>query len=891
MSPVCDSGRAARATLRLQLHADYTLHHARADLPYFRRLGVTHLYLSPVSQSRTGSTHGYDVVDHSVVDTARGGEPALRALAAEARQAGMGLLLDIVPNHMATDPANAWWWDLLTHGPASDRAAWFDIDWEAPQTSGKVLAPFLGRPYAAALRAGDIRLDFDDRRGLHIAAQGQPWPLAPASLPSSDVARAGTDAVFRSVLLAQHDPRSPEGRRRLHHLLGRQHYRLAGWREAAVAINWRRFFEVSELIGVCVEREEVFDAVHALPLRLYAEGLIDGLRIDHVDGLARPLEYCRRLHAAMQSAAGQRPAGAVVERPWLVVEKILAPDETLDARWGVSGTTGYDFAADVGALLHDAAGESALFRGWAELSGDGRASHAWLAQARQEMLDRHFVAERARLLRLLDGLIPGCHAALGRALDALLCHYPVYRSYVEEDARAATDRFWFAKASQHAARQLAGDRPALALLPELDRHLGGQPPRSAMAQAAVQRFQQLTPPLAAKSLEDTVFYRYGNLLSRNEVGSEPSMFALTVTAFHARNSRRASEAQDALLATATHDHKRGEDARARLAILSEIPGEWLNACRDWMQAYADSGNPRGAAAAFQYMLIQNMVGAWPPGLAIHDMQAVRAYLDRLVAWAVKALREGKLLSSWVEPDTDQEARWQAWLYTLAPGEPRHGLLSDIERFVARLEPGAIANGLIQTALRLTCPGVPDLYQGVEWRDFSLVDPDNRRPVDFQARARKLAECPQNPPGGEPAAAAPLAQGRWPAAAWSDGRVKQALVMALLALRRQCPEAFTEGYQPLPLRGPDGDRLAAFSRGGEIVVCAAVKCAAQLRADAAGRPALPPGWGRDSILRLPGRHPAWLDVSSGRMLQAAGGELNAAAVLGGFPLAVLRRVQG
>jgi len=880
------------ATLRLQLHAGYTFDDARTDLPYFRRLGVSHLYLSPVTQARAGSTHGYDVVDHQSVDHERGGEAALRRLAVEARRAGLGLLLDIVPNHMAADPANAWWWDVLKQGAASPWAGWFDIDWEAPRLCGKVLAPFLGQAYAAALRAGEIRLDFNKELGLHVVAQGRPWPLAAESLSGLqgdwNPGSSQHPAALKH-LLTEHDPLRPQGRRRLHQLLLRQHYQLACWQEAARHINWRRFFEVNELIGVCVERADVFQAVHALPLRLYAEGLIDGLRIDHVDGLAQPLAYCERLRAAMRAAGAQRPVAPAADPPWLVVEKILAPGETLDARWAVSGTTGYDFAADVGALLHDATGERPLFKAWAGLSHDRRPPSAWLTQARQEMLNRHFIVERGRLLDALTALIPAPRAVLGKALDALLRHYPTYRSYVEGAGRALPDQRWFGRALQQAAIDLAGDTAALKLLPALDQQLGGRPPQSSQARRAVQCFQQLTPPLAAKSLEDTVFYRYGCLLSRNEVGSDPSEFSLPVQAFHKRNRVRAAGAPYSLLATATHDHKRGEDTRARLAVLSEIPHEWLQICRPWLDD-PSPGADRSARAAFHYMLLQTVVGAWPPGLSAADAAGVQAFLDRLGAWLLKAMREGKQLSSWTQPDVEEEALWLSYLASLAPGQPRHAVLSAVEALVLRLEPGAIANGLIQTALRISCPGIPDLYQGTEWRDFSLVDPDNRRPVDFQARARSLEQAwgGQN---GDPQGCRPLAVGRWPAQAWVDGRVKQALIAALLSLRSACPEAFSGDYAVLRPEGGGTGQLLAFSRGEEVVVLAGVKCAARLRFDAKGVPALPAGsWG-DSTLELPGHHPGWRDVLRGTVVPASQGRLRVADLLAGLPLAVLQRDQG
>ena len=878
------------ATLRLQLHEAYTMDDARADLPYFHRLGVSHLYLSPISRSRRGSVHGYDVVDHGRVDAARGGLAALRRLAAEARLAGMGLLLDIVPNHMATDRENAWWWDVLRQGKESARSDWFDIDWEAPWVHGRVLAPFLEKPYADAMRCGDIRLQHDAGSGWCVAAHGATYPLAPESL---------TELPIEDATLIAHDPGRPDGRRRLHELLERQHYRLAWWRSAAKLINWRRFFEESGLIGVRVEREEVFRAVHALPLQLYAEGIVDGLRIDHVDGLAQPLAYCGRLRAAMEALRSQRPGGTGPQPPWIVVEKILAPEEVLDKRWAASGTTGYDFAADVGALLHDGAGESRLFSGWCRIAADDRPPHEWVTQARRELLSRHFAAERNRLLDVLmrrarsDG---GAHVwnrqAIGQELDALLWHFPTYRSYVEEGSRAVTDQFWFDRAlegvwtdTQHVSQH--------ALLSRLERWLGGSAPDSEDAREAVRRFEQLTPPLAAKSLEDTVFYRYGCLLSRNEVGSDPAVFALAVEAFHERNVYRAAMAPRGLLATATHDHKRGEDVRARLAVLSEIPDEWLHASVDWLRADAGDLFEGGADLAFRYMMLQTLVGAWPPGLNAQDSEGVRQYLDRIGEWAVKALREGKQGSSWWEPDLEREAACLAFLDRLAPGGSRYAVLRQIEEFVCRLEPAAIGNSLIQAALRMTCPGIPDLYQGTEFRDFSLVDPDNRRPVDFALRAAALREADLDEPGAGFSTAL-FEPGGWPAAAWSDGRIKQALTAVLLRLRRSRSEAFAGSYRPLELKPLDGGRarrLLAFSRGDEVVVIAAVKCVSALRAAADGMPCLPADHWEGAMLSWPMPAGTWRDVLRGRKSQAMAGAQRVADLLDGFPLAVLCRDQG
>lgn len=882
-----------RATLRLQIHAGYTLDDAADDLPYFEQLGVSHLYLSPISRARPGSTHGYDVVDHGTVDPERGGEAGLRRLAAGAKRKGMGLLLDIVPNHMATAPENAWWWDVLKHGRDSTRATWFDIQWDASAVPGRVLAPFLGKPFDQALLEGEIALKYDDERGFHISAGGVPYPLAD---------RRGLDPRNVAAVLAMHDPACAQGCVRLRKLLETQHYRLAHWRSAAQIINWRRFFEESGLIGVRVECEEVFDAVHELPLRLYAEGLIDGLRIDHVDGLARPLEYCARLRAAMVRAAAARPDADTIGEPWIVVEKILAPGEQLDERWAVSGTTGYDFAADVAALMHDAAGEDVLFQGWTQIAADDRPAHAWLVEARRTLLERNFGAERNALLNTLMRLAaqsgqPGwSRGAMARALDALLWHYPTYRSYVEAGPRQGADQRWFDMARQAAARGAGpdGSTPGVTevqaeLLEQLDTWLGGSPAASCDGRQAIRRFQQLTPPLAAKSLEDTVFYRYGCLLSRNEVGSHPERFASSVQAFHESNVARARRMPRGLLATATHDHKRGEDVRARLAVLSERPEEWLDECRAWLTTLSGGLPEAGPKLAFHYMLMQTIVGAWPPDLSADDGAAVQGYLERVAAWAVKAMREGKQLSSWTDPNATAEQAMQTLLLSLAPGGPGHAVLQDIERYVRRIEPAAIANGLIQTALRLTCPGVPDIYQGTEYRDFSLVDPDNRRPVDYATRFRSLNEGLET---GQPGAVRHvLAEGAWPAAAWPDGRTKQALIARLLELRRECAAAFEGDYRPLPVTGDAATRVLAFSRAEQVVVVAGVKCAAALHAGADGTPVADGSLWGDAEVSLPAAEGGWHDVLRGCDIGHPGGQVKVAGLLAGFPLAVLRRNQG
>lgn len=499
-----------RATVRLQLHAGFTLDAAGAQLDYYDALGISHLYLSPVARARCGSTHGYDVIDHAQVNPELGGLAALRRLAGAARARGMGLILDIVPNHMAAHPDNRWWREVLRDGPASAYADWFDIDWRPPGRTlrGRVLLPVLTCGARAALASGEIglRAGSDGTPALH--ANGLDLPLAPASLPMAALLlhHGGTPAQWHALLRAQA-------------------YRLAWWRSAAQAINWRRFFEIGDLVGVRVERPEVFDAVHALPLALYRAGLIDGLRIDHVDGLAEPGAYCRRLRAELAQAGQARAARGLSAEPYVVVEKILGDKETLRTDWPVQGTTGYDFMNEASAWLHDARGAAPLAAFWRDNAGTWPHWREQLRRIRLRLLRRHFGAERRALARSLADLpeLRASAAAIDPVLTQWLACFPVYRTYAEGGAGQAADQAWRQTAQTRANAHLDPAQQALlaALCLALDGRMADAPHR-----LALRRLQQLTPPLAAKALEDTWFYRDGTLLSRNEVGPAPAQFAL-----------------------------------------------------------------------------------------------------------------------------------------------------------------------------------------------------------------------------------------------------------------------------------------------------------------------------------------------------------------------------
>lgn len=788
-----------RATMRLQFHRGFPFEAAIRLVPYMAGLGVSHLYASPILTARAGSMHGYDVVDPTRINPELGGEEGYRRLVAALRRAGLGIILDIVPNHMAVGGSdNPWWLDLLQNGPRSPYAGFFDIDWmtPAPHLRGKILAPFLGRPYGEVLAAGELVLDRSAWRGRPAIRYFQHlFPIAPADW--AEIA-TGDAAAF--------DAETEVGRAALHRLIERQHYRLAWWRTADEEINWRRFFDVNELAGLRVERDEVFEATHALLFRLYREGWVDGFRADHVDGLTDPAAYCRRLRARLEQLAPGRHA-------YLVVEKILGAGEELPRGWSVDGTTGYDFMNDVSALLHAPAGEAPLNALWAETAGRSVSFEAEETEARREIVTRSFSAQ-------LDAAVMALHdqaqqdsvsrdwtrAAIRRVLVELIAQFRAYRTYATDGRLQPMDAAPFGRALAAAAAACRrADRPLLA---QLGRWLDGGP----AWQPALIRVQQLSAPVAAKAVEDTAFYRYGRLLSRTDVGFDPARFAMPVAAFHAALARRRDSFPQAMLATATHDHKRGEDIRARLAVLSECPDRWAGAVRRWRRLNAGL---RGAAPSpgDEAILYQMIVGAWPPALSLHDEAGMSGFADRLADWQRKSSREAKLATDWTAPDDAYEAGAERFLRAvLAPGAPA---LADMAVFAEEIAPAGAVNALSQLILKLAAPGLPDLYQGTEFWDFSLVDPDNRRPVDFAARIHALAAAESLPL---------LARG------WRDGRIKQGVIARALDLRRRHPRVFSEGaYAPLRVTGPRAGHVVAFARRFEegVVVVLAMRHALAL----------------------------------------------------------------
>ena len=746
------------ATYRLQLTRDFGFDDAVAVLPYLRALGISHIYCSPYLQAAAGSNHGYDVIDHDLVNGELGGEDALARFHAALRGNNLGQVIDIVPNHVSiADPGNRLWWDVLANGRASDSARVFDIDWDA--LDGRVLLAVLGDPYGEALDRGEITIDVD--RG-EVRYFDHRFPLAPGSL---------------------------EGAGSVHEVLERQHYRLAHWRAAQHTLNYRRFFDVNTLIGVRVEDGEVFDVVHRRLLQWVANGAVQGVRVDHPDGVRDPAGYLRRLRGAIPDA-------------WIVIEKILEPGEALPGEWPVDGTTGYDAMQRITSLFVDPRSEVALTRAYATFIGhsDDYPSYAHTVdESKQLVLRRVLAADVARLvdtsLRVIatdTHLRDSGHDDMRDAFEAVLRSMPVYRTYVTPGALSAEDSKVIASTIDH-ARCLAPhvDGRVLDWLAQVMRMDTTDPAEIDIAA----RLQQLTGPTMAKGVEDTTFYRFSRLVALNEVGSDPSHFGSTVGAFHAATTLAAQHHPMSMVSTTTHDTKRSEDVRARIALLSEMPQAWTELVLRWKARHANRWPDGLRDLDLEYLVYQTLVGAHPL-----PVERLHTYLD-------KAMREAKRATSWLDPDDRFERAAHAFVDTLDIDATFQAELAELS---ARLSPAAGIAALSQLALKLTLPGVPDIYQGCElWTD-SLVDPDNRRAVDYELRRELLQRVRDQ---AEPPALDEV------------GSAKMWLTARLLQVRRDHADSFLgpdATYEPLAVNGQDADAAVAFGRGRDIVVVATIR---------------------------------------------------------------------
>jgi (1->4)-alpha-D-glucan 1-alpha-D-glucosylmutase len=821
-----------RATYRLQFNKSFTFDQAAERAPYFAALGVSHIYASPILTARAGSMHGYDVVDHSRINPELGGGDGFVRMAAALKAQNIGIILDIVPNHMAVGGGdNVWWLDVLENGRASPYASFFDIDFDTPDTTlrGKILAPFLGAPYGEALRSGDLKLERADGK-FRIAYHRHIFPIRP-----EDQAEISNDV------------RKFDDRETLHALLQRQNFVLAWWRSAGDRINWRRFFDVTELAGLRVERPEVLEATHQLTFDLYARGMIDGVRVDHIDGLADPAGYCRALRARLDALDAERPVDAAPGPAWLIVEKILGARETLPSGWGADGTSGYDFMNQVSALQHDPAGERPLSGLWRQVSRRPGGFESEEQAAREEILTGAFEGQLTRCAAAFHQIAlreietrDVTQAALRRAIIGIVRHLRLYRGYATGQVGSPPVSDGLRRAAALATREAPGEAWPIAFI--LDALTGED------AADAVRLFNQLTAPVAAKAVEDTAFYRYGRLLSRNDVGFDPGRLTISAADFHEAMTARAAAQPAAMLATATHDHKRGEDVRARLAVLSEMPQLWAAKIAEWSALNA-AWRPAERIDGDECQLYQMLTGAWPLE-ADDDLDGFRA---RIAGWRLKALREAKLRTSWAAPDAGFEARDREFLDALLDPRRSATFLSSLRGWVRHIAAAGAMNALTQMTLRNTVPGIPDLYQGTEFWDFSLVDPDNRRPVDYALRAAALAD--------EPLAA--LAQH------WRDGRIKQRLLTQLLNLRAVEPALFAAGdYRALTVEGPRAANVLAFARtipGRALIVAVPLHCAAAV----AGADRIAPNrdWWGDTMIAVPDLSGCKTDVLTGEECEA------------------------
>ena len=852
------------ATYRVQFTPDFGFEQTVAIVPYLKALGITHLYASPFLKARSGSTHGYDIIDHNAFNPELGGEDGFLRLSDALNKAGIGLILDFVPNHMGVHYAdNAWWLDMLEWGPKSPHAASFDIEWDTlpERPRGGVLLPILGRPYGEALESGEIELRYDAQEGSFSAWYFEHrMPIGPSrygEILSKVVAQAGAadePAARRLLELAarfrgpRNPPRDkapqfkqelaavPGGREiierglaafqptsgvagavtALHRLLERQYYRPAFWQLASNEINYRRFFDINTLAGVRVEDAPTFATMHRLVSRLIAAGRLHGLRIDHIDGLRDPQQYLRRLQSLIRHV---RPADRTGF--YLVVEKILAQGERLPRFVGVSGTTGYEWLNVISRLLLDQRGLPALDRVWSGASGDYRSFTDILADAKRRVLSNILASEFTVLARLLARIAAGHYSTrdyasdrLRAALESYVIHFPVYRSYITPAGPSADDRKVIeATIAKARAEWFGSDADIFDFLRDALTLDLVAPSRSGHSIRRVRRFafktQQFTGPMMAKSMEDTAFYRYHRLLALNEVGGEPAAGALSVQDFHAQLQARAQTLPHGLTATATHDTKRGEDARTRILALSEIAQEWGEAVHHWRglnesHAVRKDGQ-RAPSPAHEYMLYQALLGAWP--LAGVD----RDFVERVQAYAIKAAREGKEQTSWLAPNEAYENGLKDFLTRILDRTRSAAFLESFEAIARRAALLGALNSLTQIALKAMTPGVPDFYQGTEFWDLSLVDPDNRCAVDFAARSAALAGLDENPD--------------WAALAgdWQSGRIKLALTRELLAIRNRFAAVFTNGnYAALEVAGPQADEIIAFARssGRDIIIVVA-----------------------------------------------------------------------
>ena len=940
--------RIPTATYRLQFNKNFTFRQAREIVTYLHHLGISDAYASPYFQAGAESLHGYDITDHNKLNAAIGWRKDFEAWVAELHAHGMGQIADFVPNHMGiNDPQNVWWQDVLENGASSLYAPYFDIDWRPLKTDlhDKVLLPILGDQYGRVLERGELRVRFDSG-SFSLTYFDHVFPIAPGTyryileLALENLAEFREEdfyAEFQSILTAleylprrtETDPErikerarekeiikkrlerrcaeAPQVQRgiekavetinghigdprsfdRLDELLNAQSYRLAFWRVAAEEINYRRFFDVNDLAAIRVELPEVFDAAHKLLFELVASGAVTGLRIDHPDGLYRPLEYFEKLQ--MRCAKALRvPLPKDGRAIYLIVEKILTGEEQLPQNWPVHGTTGYGFANQVAGVLVDHNAEGAITKIFKRFIGHSL-HFGHLVYAKKRLVMRISLANEVNVLgTMVDRLSEQNRwfrdytlEALARAVRETIACFPVYRTYLEpgkpvsEEDRAVIERaVAAAKRRNPAIEESVFNFLRDLLLFRFPENLDEEQ-RAAHAEFVL-KFQQFTGPITAKGLEDTVFYIYNRLAALNEVGGEPQLFGLSVETFHERNLRRQRDWPASLLATSTHDSKRSEDVRARMLAISEIPPLWGRSLQKWRTTNRrfkkQIDDAEAPDAGEEYLLYQTLLGTWPVDLDGAPVpSAGPKFIARIQRYMAKALKEAKLNTSWIQPNENWDDAMQEFVARILEAGPRNKFLPaflPVAAEIARL--GAI-NSLAQTAIKLTAPGVPDIYQGTEIWDDSLVDPDNRRPIDY-ARRREMLTQIENVPANE------LMQ------CWPDGRIKMRLTQRLLHLRRENPELFREGiYEPINFGGAFADCAIGFVRRDRdrAIIVIVPRLSSRV-----GFPPIGDRWQDTHVVPLAGVSNL-RDVFSDRKVRVEHSQLRLAVAMSQLPFAVFR----
>ena len=915
------------ATYRLQFSAAFTLKDATAIIPYLAELGISHVYASSYLSARSGSTHGYDIVDHNTINPEIGTEDDLRVFLNTLNAWRMGQILDFVPNHMGVNRSdNEWWLDVLEWGQDSPFAKFFDIDWQVPDPTlrGRVLLPVLGDAFGDAVMSGAIKLSFEPKLGSYSLWYGDHrFPVRPADY-AEIIARVGNEELSRFVesFRALTQPGTKRGTRRSQAaslradlaqaavtrpdlaelltragesfigkpgdkqswqdyvaLIERQNYRLASWRLASDEINYRRFFDINDLAGVRIEEDELFELMHRMLARLVAQGSLHGVRIDHIDGLYDPQNYLIRLYQylARFGAPGSVKAKGR-DRFYVLVEKILAVDEELKAAWPVSGETGYEFIAQVTALFVDKRNEQIMTETYKRFTGVTQSFDEMMFEAKHIVIRDMLSSELSRLSRRLKHIADrdwnSRDFSLNRlrlALYEVVRGFRVYRTYVTSKQTSADDRARIAEAVVWAKDNWPG--PDIEILSFVEKALTGDLVREessnykrADVYAFIQAFQQYTGPSMAKSLEDTTFYRYYRLSSLNEVGNDPRRFGIDIPEFHAMNAKRLKLTPQTMLGSSTHDTKRGEDTRARISVLSELGGEWASAVDMLRKVAAPLRTPGGPAANDEYLIYQTLLGVWPD-----DPSGWANLKDRLTGYLTKAMREAKHHTSWTHANEGYETATLNFVTALIESREFLDAAAPIANKVMKF---GYLNGLSAAVLKMTVPGVPDVYQGSDLWNFSLADPDNRLPVDYEARQVMMR--------GAKTLQAIMHDAKGPADL-QDGAIKLRLMQKLLMLRREEQEFF-EGadYTPVEITGPGANSLIAYrrTRDGKSLFVAVGRLLTGMEVAGTAADAYAWDW-KDTALDLPEGN--WRDVLNrgGK----SGGKIAVKDIFGAIPIAV------